>query len=90
MDFFTALITAEVDYINRSPQSKNFVSAIGLVPGRDDSGDIERTKRIHKRGSKYLRWAMVEAAIPATRSNLALKNLYDRIVAKRERKRYPT
>ena len=33
---------------------------------------------MHKRGSKWLRWALVEAAVPATRSNLALKNLYDR------------
>lgn len=88
-DFFAALIAAEVDDINRFPSSKHFVSSIGLVPGRDDSGDRERPGRMHKKGNSYLRWAVVEAAIPATRSNLALKNHYDRILARKGRKAGP-
>jgi transposase len=77
--FFAALIMAEVDQIKRFPDSKHFVSYTGLVPGRANSDQIERPRRMHKQGSKWLRWALVEAAIPATRTNLALKNLYDRI-----------
>ena len=88
-DFFAALIAAEVDDINRFPSSKHFVSSIGLVPGRDDSGDRERPGRMHKKGNSYLRWAVVEAAIPATRSNLALKNHYDGILARKGRKAGP-
>lgn len=88
-DFFAALIAAEVDDINRFPSSKHLVSLIGLVPGRDDSGDRERSGRMHKRGNSYLRWAVVEAAIPAARSNLALKNHYDRVVARKGRKAGP-
>jgi len=86
---FSALIAAEVDDINRFPKSKQFVSSIGLVPGRDNSGDVERPGRMHKRDNKHLRWALVEAAIPATRSNLALKNHYDRIVARKGKKAGP-
>ena len=36
-----------------------------------------------------MRWALVEAAIPATRSNLALKNLYDRVCRKKGPKAGP-
>jgi transposase len=82
-DFFALLILAEVDDIHRFKKSKHFVSYTGLVPGRDQSGEKDHRGRIHKRGSRWLRWALVEAAIPATRSNLALKNLYDRICCKK-------
>jgi transposase len=88
-DFFAALILAEVDDIRRFPTSKDFVSYTGLVPGRDRSDEVDKPRRMHKRGSKWLRWALVEAAIPATRSNLALKNLYDRVVRKKGPKAGP-
>ncbi len=88
-NFFAALIIAEVDDIRRFGNAKRFVSYTGLVSGRDESAGVDRGGRIHKRGSKWLRWALVEAAIPATRSNLALKNLYDRICRKRGPKEGP-
>ena len=88
-DFFAALILAEVDDIRRFSKSKYFISSTGLVPGRDKSDEIERPKRIHKRGSKWLRWALVEAAIPATKSNLALKNLYARVCMRKGPKAGP-
>lgn len=82
-DFYAALIAAEIDDIDRFRGPKNFVSYTGLVPGRDSSGGKESSGSIHKRGNKYLRWALVEAAIPATRSDLALKNKYDSVVARK-------
>ena len=88
-DFFAALIVAEVDDIDRFPTSKHFVSSIGLVPKRDDSGSVERPGKMRKRGNKCLRWAMVEAAIPATHTNLDRKNRYDRIVTRKGRKAGP-
>lgn len=88
-DFFSALIVAEVDDISRFPSAGRFVSYMGLVPGRDSSGGIDRASRIHKQGNAYLRWAFVEAAVPAIKSNLALKNHYDRIRAKRSAKAGP-
>jgi len=87
--FFAALIMAEIDDIRRFRRPKQFVSYTGLVPGRDSSGEKDVPRKIHKRGSKYLRWALVEAAIPATRSNLALKRLYDRVCAKKGEKAGP-
>lgn len=88
-DFFAVLILAEVDDIHRFKKSKQFVSYTALVPGRDQSGERQHRGRIHKRGSRWLRWALVEAAIPATRANLALKNLYDRVCRKKGREAGP-
>lgn len=82
-DFFAALIMAEVDDVKRFKDSKHFVSYTGLVPGRDRSDEVEHHRKLHKRGSKWIRWALVEAAIPATKSNLALKALYDRVCRKK-------
>lgn len=88
-DFFAALIMAEVDDIHRFPKIKDFRSYTGLVPGRDISADVDKPKGIHKRGNKWLRWAFVEAAIPATKTNLSLKNLYDRVCRKKSKKAGP-
>jgi len=88
-DFFSALIVAEVDRVDRFPSAKDFVSYIGLVPGSDISGETDKGGRLHKKGNVFLRWAFVEAAVPATRSNLSLKNFYDRICAKRSKKAGP-
>ena len=82
-DFLATLILAEVDDIKRFADSKHFVSYTGLVPGRDCSDEIVHHRKMHKQGSKWIRWALVEAAIPATRSNRALKALYDRICRKK-------
>jgi transposase len=75
-DFFAALIMAEVDDIKRFSDSKQFVCCTGLVPGRDCSDEVIHYRRMHKQGSKWIRWAPVEAAIAATTSNRAL---YDRV-----------
>jgi transposase len=82
-DFLAALVVAEVDDIRRFPTVKHFLSYTGLVPGRDRSGQIERPQPIHRQGDKYLRWAFVEAAVPATRADAALRALYERLRIRR-------
>jgi transposase len=88
-DFFAALIVAEVDDIKRFPSPGDFASYIGLVPRYGNSAESERSGGMHKQGNVFLRWAFVEAAIPATRSNLALNDLYARICARRGKKEGP-
>ena len=88
-DFFAALIVAEIDDIRRFGKSRHFISYTGLVPGRDQSAEVAKSRGIHKHGSRWLRWAFVEAAIPATKSDLALKNTYDRICRKKGPKAGP-
>lgn len=82
-DFFSALTMAEVDDIHRFPSAGEFVSYTGLVPRKNTSAGKDHGGGIHKRGNAFLRWAFVEAALPATKSNLSLKNFYDRICARK-------
>lgn len=86
-DFFAALIVAEVDDIKRFPSQGDFASYIGLVPRYGQSAETERSGGMHKQGNSFLRWAFVEAAIPATRSNLALNDLYARVYARHGKKK---
>lgn len=59
------LIRAEIGDIHRFPTSGHLASYAGLVPRVDASAGRYRSGRITRRGSPWLRWALVEAAIHA-------------------------
>jgi transposase len=61
------LIRAEVGEIRRFPTPGHLASYAGLVPRVDASAARVRYGRITRRGSPWLRWALVEAAIYGTR-----------------------
>lgn len=61
------LIRAEVGDLGRFPTPGHLASYAGLVPGVDNSARRVRYGRITRRGSPWLRWALVEAAIHGTR-----------------------
>lgn len=54
------LIAAEIGDINRFPDSAHLCSYAGLVPSTHSSGGVTYHGAITKRGSKYLRWIMIE------------------------------
>jgi transposase len=54
------LILAEIGDINRFPDSQHLCSYAGLVSSTHSSGGVTYHGRITKRGSKYLRWIMIE------------------------------
>lgn len=56
-------IRAEVGAIERFPTGPHLASYAGLVPRVEASAGRVRYGRITKRGSPWLRWALVEAAI---------------------------
>ena len=58
-------IRAEIGEIQRFPTGARLASYAGLVPRVDMSAGHYRYGRITKRGSPWLRWALVEAAIHA-------------------------
>jgi transposase len=60
-------IRAEVGDIQRFATAGQLASYAGLVPRVDASGGRYRTGRITRRGSPWLRWALVEAAVHGTR-----------------------
>jgi len=61
------LIRAEVGDIRRFPTAGHLASYAGLVPRVDASAGRYRYGRITRRGSPWLRWALVEAAIHGPR-----------------------
>ena len=55
-------IISEIGDINRFISCKHLQSYAGLVPSTYNSGDKQVHGKITKRGSKWLRWIMIEAA----------------------------
>ncbi len=78
-NFFSVLISTEVDGIARFAAADKFASYCGLVPSTYASGGKLRHGRIIKQGNRWLRWALVEAVWPAIRSNAQLRSYYERI-----------
>lgn len=60
-------IRAEIGEVQRFPNGAQLASYAGLVPRVDMSAGHYRYGRITKRGSPWLRWALIEAAIHGPR-----------------------
>jgi transposase len=60
-------IRAEIGDIRRFATPGQLASYAGLVPSIDASARRSRSGRITRRGSPWLRWALVEAAVHGTR-----------------------
>jgi transposase len=84
IDYLTALtIMAEIADISRFPTPWKLVSYAGMSPThRDSSGKIRRG-RITKQGSRWLRYAIVEAANIAKMHDDRLERFYERIAQRR-------
>ncbi len=61
------MVRAEIGARERFPTPGHLASYAGLVPSVDSSARRIRYGRITRRGSPWLRWALVEAAIHGTR-----------------------
>lgn len=77
--FFSLLIIAEIDDINRFTKPAKLHSYAGLVPTVHSSGGKEYYGRLTPECNKYLRYAMIEAVIPAIRKDYRLKQYYEKI-----------
>ena len=76
-EFFSVLISAEIDDIGRFPSAAKLCAYAGLVPSTFQSGGNLRHGRLTKQGDKWLRWAVVEAVAPAVRANWQFRMLYE-------------
>jgi transposase len=61
------LVRAEIGDLQRFPTPGHLASYAGLVPRVDSSASRVRYGRITRRGSPWLRWAFIEAAMHGTR-----------------------
>jgi len=82
--YFTALLYLyEIGDIKRFSSSSKLASWIGLVPRVHQSGNACYYGNITKRGSSLLRWALIQAAHSAVRSDPHWREKFNRISAKR-------
>ena len=80
---FAMLIRHEIDRIERFPNSNKLCSYAGLVLSIYSSGGKTRHGRIIKQDNKYLRWALIEAVIPATEKDAQIRSYYYSMKAKK-------
>jgi len=78
-EFLSVLVAVEIADIHRFRSAKHLASYVGIVPSTYSSGGTTRHGKITKLGSKWLRWALVEAAIHAPLTSKALKSYSGRI-----------
>lgn len=69
-------ILSEIGDIQRFGTARQLSSHAGLVPSTSQSGGTVRHGRITRQGSRWLRWALVEAAIHASRYPGPLRSYY--------------
>jgi transposase len=77
--FFSVLILYEIDDVTRFRDEKKLCAYAGLVPSTYASGGKVFHGRITRTGSKWLRWAAIEAAQTAVRSNPEFYAYYQRL-----------
>lgn len=76
-EFFSMLIDAEIGEVSRFKNEKALACYAGLVPSTYSSGGTTHHGRLIKQSNKLLRWAFIEAIIPAIRSDERLRFEYD-------------
>lgn len=73
---FKYILLAEIDNINRFKNSGSLVAYAGLIPKDNSSGEKIRKGHLRTDCNKFLKWAIIEAAIPAMRKDPGLRELY--------------
>jgi len=82
--YYTALLVkAEVGDVRRFKSGDHLCSYARIVPSIHSSGDITRHGGITREGSRWLRWAMVKAAMTHIRYDTSITRAYHRIAEKR-------
>lgn len=77
--FSALLIVAELGEVERFRRAKQVGAYAGLTSRVHQSGDHCYRGSITRQGSPWLRWILVEAAMKATRRDVALRNFYTRV-----------
>lgn len=72
-------VLAAIGEIERFETPKKLASYSGLTPGLEQSGTKNRGKGITKEGRRELRWALVEAALQAVKSDPLMKRRFNEL-----------
>jgi len=74
--YIALLVKAEEGDVSRFRSGDHLASYAGLVPSTYSSGGVTRHGRITKEGSRWLRWAMVEAVLLHLRYDSPVTKFY--------------
>jgi len=77
------LISTEIDGIERFHSLSKFCSYAGLAPSTHSSGGKTYHGKITSEGNRWLRWALVEAAVPASYADAQIKGRLDTLRKKK-------
>jgi len=84
--YIALLVKAEIGDVRRFASGDRVASCAGLVPSTRSSGGVERHGGITRQGSRWLRWALVEAAMVHVRYDSPVTRFYHGVAERRGRK----
>ena len=79
----SAILLSVIGEINDFPDEGRLASYFGIVPRVSNSNQTEHSGRIHKRGSKLGRTALVQSALIAAKYSPYLQSFYQRVKTRR-------
>jgi len=79
----SAILLSVIGDVNDFPDEHRLASYFGIVPRVSNSNESEHSGRIHKRGSKLGRTALVQSALIAANYSPYLRRFYERVKARR-------
>jgi transposase len=79
----SAILLSVIGEVKDFPDEGRLASYFGIVPRVSNSNETERSGRIHKRGSKLGRTALVQSALIAAKYSPYLNRFYEQIKARR-------
>jgi len=79
----SVLVAVEIADISRFSRAAALHSYAGVIPSTYSSGERTYHGHITKQGSRWLRWAALEAVYPAIKKDLVLRTLYSRLARKK-------
>ena len=79
----SAILLSVIGDVNDFPDERRLASYFGIVPRVSNSNQTEHSGRIHKRGSKLGRTALVQSSLIAANYSPYLKRFYERVKARR-------
>jgi transposase len=78
-----AILLSVIGDVNDFPDEHRLASYFGIVPRVSNSNETERSGRIHKRGSKLGRTALIQSALIAARYSPYLRKFFERVKDRR-------
>lgn len=79
----SVLVAVEIADVKRFARAADLHSYAGVIPSTSSSGERTYHGHITKQGSRWLRWAALEAVYPAIKKDLVLRTLYSRLARRK-------